>query len=66
MYDSCRYYVVTFKKDNFAVSIRQTEKLLRRNRIWGEARLAVEGTVYTLYDIHYMWLQYCNVINTVL
>ena len=34
---------MTFKKDQYAVSIRQMEGLLRRRRIWGEARLAVEG-----------------------
>lgn len=39
----CRYYAVDFKVSQHAVTIRQVELLLRTERHWGTARLAVEG-----------------------
>ena len=38
-----RYYVFEFNHSRYAISIRQTKPLLRAERGWGSAKLAVEG-----------------------
>lgn len=40
---SFSYYSVQFDLAKVAVSIRQSKPLLRDSRMWGTARLAVEG-----------------------
>ena len=44
-----RYYVLEFDQNKYAVTIRQSEPLLRQYRDgWGSTKLAVEGLITLL------------------